>query len=128
MKLTKTLTLGLAAFATVLALGGTADAGDAKKGKKVFKKCKACHDMKPGKNKVGPSLHGVIGRASATVEKFKYSDAMKAAGLTWDKETITSYLKDPKGFVPKNKMAFAGLKKQKDIDNVIAYIEAESAK
>ena len=123
----KTLSLGIATLAIAFAAAaGTAEAGDVKKGKKVFKKCKACHDMKPGKNKVGPSLHGVVGRAAGAVEKFKYSKAMKASGLTWDKATITAYLKDPKGFVPKNKMAFKGLKKDADIENVIAYIEDKS--
>ncbi|GAB6052395.1 cytochrome c family protein [Magnetospira thiophila] len=125
MKLTHTLTLGLAAFATVLAVG-SANAADLKNGKKVFKKCKACHEVKQGKNKVGPSLYGVVGRASASIDDFKYSDAMKAAGKTWDEATIAEYLKDPKAFVPGNKMAFPGLKKDDDIADVIAYIEEES--
>lgn len=100
--------------------------GDAAAGKKVFNKCKVCHSLEAGENKIGPSLAGVVGRAAGTVEGFKYSDAMKEAGLTWDEETLDKYLADPKGFIPGNKMAFAGLKKEADRENVIAYIESES--
>ena len=79
-------------------------------------------------NKIGPNLHGIIGRAAGTAEGFNYSEAMKSSGLTWDEATIEKYLRDPKGFVPKNKMAFAGLKKDSDLANVLAYIKEESAK
>ncbi len=98
--------------------------GDAAAGKKVFNKCKVCHSLAEGENKIGPSLAGVVGRAAGTVEGFKYSDAMKESGLTWDEATLDQYLADPKGFVPGNKMAFVGLKKEDDRENVIAYIEA----
>ena len=121
------LTLAIAAFA--LALASPATAGDAKKGKKVFKKCKACHALKAGKNKVGPSLYGVFGRTSGTLADFtKFSDAMKSAGIVWSKETIAAYLKDPKGYIPKNKMTLKAMKKDADIANVIAYIEKEVGK
>ena len=96
-------------------------------GEKVFKKCKACHYVDKEKNKVGPWLKGVVGRKAASVEGFKYSDAMKAKGaegLVWTKENLAQYLKAPKAFVPKNKMAFAGLKKDEDIQAVIAYLES----
>lgn len=104
--------------------------GDAAAGAKVYKKqCKKCHKLSSNMKKaVGPNLYGVVGRAAGAVEKFKYSKAMKASGLTWDAETIDKYLADPKGFVPKNKMAFKGLKKEADRTNVIAYIIEESAK
>ena len=117
------------------ALAGNAlalDAGDAAAGAKVFKKCQACHSIVAADgNKIGPNLHGVIGRKAGTHEGFNYSDAMKAAGeagTTWDEATIEKYLRDPKGFVPKNKMAFAGIKKDSDLANVIAYLKEESAK
>ncbi|MCB1882913.1 MAG: cytochrome c family protein [Geminicoccaceae bacterium] len=115
--LTATAVLGIA-------LGGSASAqeGDAAAGKKVFNKCKACHVVDKEQNRVGPYLHGVIGRKSGTAEGFKYSDAMKGADITWDDETIGAYLKDPKGYVPGNKMAFAGLKKDEDVANVLAYL------
>ncbi len=102
-------------------------AGDPAKGKKVFNKCKACHFADKEKNKVGPHLVGIVGRPVAAVEGFKYSDAMKAKAAeigTWTKENLAKYLANPKGFVPGNKMAFAGLKKPEDVANVIAYLES----
>lgn len=101
-------------------------AGDVKKGKKVFKKCKACHKIKEGKNGAGPTLFKVIGRDAAQVDGFKYSPAMTESGLTWDVATLTEYLKAPKKLVPKTSMSFAGLKKEKDIENLIAYLNDAS--
>ena len=101
--------------------------GDAAAGKKVFNKCKACHFVDREKNKVGPYLKGVVGRKAAAVEGFKYSDSMKAKaaeGLTWTEENLAAYLKAPKKFIPGNKMAFAGLKKDEDVANVIAYLKS----
>ena len=99
-------------------------------GEKVFKKCKACHQVGEGAvNKVGPVLNGLVGRAAGAEEGFKYSPAFKdkaAEGLVWDEANIAAYLQDPKNFIPKNKMSFAGLKKDEDIAAVIAYIEAQS--
>lgn len=116
-------------------LGGSAmalEAGDAAAGAKVFAKCRACHSAVAAEgNKIGPNLHGVIGRHAGAVEGFNYSDAMKTAGengIVWDEATIAKYLHDPKGFVPKNKMAFVGLKKDSEIANVIAYLKEEGAK
>lgn len=98
--------------------------GDPEKGAKVFRKCKACHAMEAGKHKLGPSLHGVFGRVSGSVADFtKYSKAMKAAAVVWDDETLDAYLKAPKKFIKGGRMAFAGLKKQKDRDDVIAYLK-----
>jgi len=116
----------MAAVTLALGIGTAQAAGDAAKGKKVYKKCKACHTLKAGKNRVGPSLHGVIGRKAAAVPKYKYSKAMKNSGLVWDDANLRGYLKSPKKFLPKNKMAFRGLKKNKDIDNVLAYIAEQS--
>ena len=101
--------------------------GDAKKGKKVFNKCKACHVVDKEKNRVGPHLVGIMGRTAGAVEKFKYSKAMKAAaedGLVWIDETMAAFLKAPKKYIKGTKMAFAGLKKQSDVDNIIAYLKA----
>jgi len=101
--------------------------GDAAAGQKVFNQCKACHDVEKGVNKVGPTLKGVVGRKAASVPDYKYSDAMiakGAEGVVWDEATLTAYLPDPKAFVPKTKMAFAGLKKPEDVANVIAYLAA----
>lgn len=112
-----------------LASGSAHAAGDADAGKKVFTKCMVCHDATSPKDKIGPSLHGVIGRTAGTLPSFesKYSDAMKkagAAGLVWDETNITEYIKAPKEKIPGNKMAFVGLKNDADIANVIAYLEA----
>ena len=97
--------------------------GDAAAGEKVFKKCKACHSLEEGKKKVGPSLFGVTGKAAGAVEGFKYSKAMMESGLTWDDETLAKYLTKPKALVPKTKMSFAGLKKEKQRKSLIAYLK-----
>lgn len=106
-------------------------AGDAIAGKKVFNKCIACHDAKTEKNKIGPSLLGVVGRTAGALESYesKYSDNMKeagAGGLVWDEANLTAYLRDPKAVIPKGKMAFPGLKDDADLANVIAYLSADS--
>ena len=113
-------------FAVAMAFSQTAFAGDAAKGKKVFAKCKACHTMKAGNNKLGPSLHGIMGRKAASVPKFRYSKAMKASGLTWDDDTMRKFLAKPKKFVKGTRMSFAGIKKQKQMDNLMAYIKEAS--
>jgi len=96
--------------------------GDAAAGKSVFNKCAICHSPALGKNSVGPSLFGVVGRHSASVEGFKYSDAMKAANKTWDEATLDVYLTDPKAMIPGTKMTFPGLAKAEDRANLIAYL------
>ena len=99
-------------------------AGDPEKGMKTFKKCKACHSAEAGKNKVGPSLFGVFGRQAGIVTDYKYSKAMlaKAPEIVWNTESLDAWLMKPKKFIPKTKMGFPGLKKQKDRDNIIAYL------
>ena len=101
-------------------------AGDAAKGETFAARCKACHTFeKGGPNKVGPHLFGVVGRPIASVAEFSYSDAMKAfgdGGKVWDAATIDTYLADPKGTIPGNKMAFPGVKNEGDRANLIAYL------
>ena len=116
------------ATAALAALGGTAVAradGDVAKGEKVFAKCKTCHEIATDKNKVGPTLQGVIGRKPGTVPGFKYSEAMMASGVTWDATTIAEYIKQPKDFIAGNKMAFPGLKKEDEIENLVAFLQAK---
>ncbi len=107
----------------------SANAQDAAAGQKTYAQCRACHSLEAGKNGLGPSLKGVIGRKAASVEGFKtYSPAMQKSGVTWTEDNIKKYLADPKGFIPGNRMVYAGLKKSEDVENVIAYIKQESAK
>ena len=99
-------------------------AGDAALGEKVFVKCKACHQIGEGAhNAVGPELNGLIGRHSASIPDYSYSEAMKSSNIVWDEATFKDYIKDPKARVPGTKMAFAGLSKQSDIDNLTAYLK-----
>jgi len=121
------LKIALAAALVVLVPSMAMAGGDAEHGKKVFKKCKACHYADKEKNKVGPYLKGVVGRKTASIEGFKYSPAMKAKGaegLVWTEENLDKYLTKPKAFVPKNKMSFNGLKKEKDRADVIEYLKS----
>ena len=113
----------IALITLALASSAALAEGDADKGKKVFNKCKTCHVVDAEKNKVGPHLVGIMGRTAGAVDGFKYSDAMKSAGITWDEETIAAYLADPKGYIKGNKMAFVGLKKEDQIEDVIAYLK-----
>ena len=101
-------------------------AGDVEAGAKVFKKCKACHYADREKHRTGPHLVNLIGRTAGSLEDYKkYSKAMKASGIVWNEETLTDYLRAPKKYIKGTKMAFVGLKKDADIENVIAYLMAE---
>ncbi len=117
--------LSIALLATMVASPALAS-GDVEAGKKVFKKCLACHTVDNSTKKTsGPSLDNVFGRTAGTLEGFKYSKAMVAAGaegLVWTEETMAQWLTKPKDLVSKSKMAFAGLKKEGDIENVEAYL------
>lgn len=119
--------LGLSACIALQPSGAFAE-GDAAAGKNVYKKCVACHDVTAEKNKVGPHLVGIIGRVAALAEGFKYSDALKAKGaegFMWSEENLATYLKKPKDFIPGIKMAFAGIKDDAEIANLIAYLKAD---
>lgn len=100
------------------------------KGEKVFKKCKACHMVgENAKNKVGPHLNGAMGRKVGGLEDYKYSKAMAAKGeegLVWNDDTMDAYLEAPRKYVPKTKMAFAGLRKEADREAIIAYLKTYS--
>lgn len=111
-------------IAVFIAVGSLAQAeGDAALGKKVFRKCAACHSDNPTKRKPGPHLQAISGRPAAAVEGFRYSPALKESGLVWDDETLRAFLADPKATVPRTKMAFPGLRKDEDLDNIIAYLK-----
>ncbi len=122
MNSAKLLALG-AAIAISFAATTASAAGDVKKGEKVFKKCKSCHTVKQGgKNKIGPNLFGITGKKAATTEGFKYSKAMTAADITWDDASLDEFIKKPKKYLKGTKMSFAGVKKEKQRINLIAYL------
>ena len=115
------MTIGLA----TQTFANDAFAGDIEAGEKIFKKCKACHIVNAEKNKTGPHLVGIIGRPAAAVESYKkYSKALKNSNLVWDETTLDAYLEKPRKFLKGTKMVFAGLKKEKDRQNVIAYLKS----
>ncbi|MFC6688723.1 c-type cytochrome [Jhaorihella thermophila] len=97
---------------------------DVEKGKKLFKKCVACHKTEEGANATGPYLYGVVGRPVAGVAGFNYSDAMKAHGGEWTPEELFAFLESPKNYIPGNKMTFKGLSKPEDRANIIAYLDS----
>lgn len=103
---------------------------DVDKGKKVFRKCKACHEVSKEKNKVGPHLVNLIGRKAGSLEGYKFSKAMKDKGadegLVWTEEILLEYLVKPKDYVKGTKMAFPGLKKEEDRINLVAYLKTFS--
>jgi cytochrome c len=99
------------------------DKGDPAAGKTVFNKCLACHSIGEGaKNKVGPELNGLNGRKTGTAPDYSYSDANKNSGITWNEEQFEDYIKDPKAKIPGTKMIFPGLKNEKEIKDIWAYI------
>ena len=96
-------------------------------GQKVFKKCSACHSIKKGgRNNIGPALYGVLGRNMGAVEAYKYSKALLAFGKDWTFEEMNNFLIKPTSYIKGTKMAFAGLKKEKDRASVILYMNANS--
>ncbi len=104
--------------------GATHAAGDPANGEKLFKtKCAICHTVEAGKNKVGPSLAGVVGRKAGSVEGFHYSAANKSSELTWDEATLDKYLTSPKDVVKGTTMAFPGLKDAQERADLIAYLK-----
>lgn len=108
----------------LLALSPAARAdGDPANGEKLFRQCKSCHTVEAGKNRVGPTLHGVFGRKAGAVEDFKgYSDGLKSSGIVWDAKTLDPYLNNPKAVIPDSRMVFAGVTKPEDRADLIAYL------
>ena len=114
------------AFAGALFFLGAeqAPAEDAAAGERVFAQCRACHQMgETAKNAVGPVLNGLFGRPAGTVEGYNYSAANKNSGITWDEAVFREYIKDPKAKIPGTKMVYAGLKDEKRIDDLVAYLK-----
>ncbi|MEZ5905985.1 MAG: cytochrome c family protein [Geminicoccaceae bacterium] len=97
-------------------------AGDPEAGKELFRQCQACHVVDAEQNRTGPHLVGIMGRPAGAVADFNYSAAMANSGIVWDETTLAEYLANPKEYVPGNKMAFVGLRKPEQIQDVIAYL------
>lgn len=97
--------------------------GDATEGAKAYRKCAVCHDIRPGKSKIGPSMHGVFGRKAAGAPNFRFSPALEKAEFVWNEETLDRYLENPRKMVPGTRMAFAGLRSKKEREDVIAYLK-----
>lgn len=108
----------------ILCATAAAGAGDPKAGEVIFKRCFACHMVgEDAKTRVGPVLNGLIGRKAGTYEGFKYTEANKNSGLVWDEATLAIYLKNPRAAIPGTSMTFPGIKKDQEIDDLIAYLK-----
>ena len=116
--------------AAAAAAGGAVEyasfTGDAAAGEKVFAACRTCHVFDEGVNRVGPSLHKIVGRKSGSVPGYSYSEANKGSGVTWTADVLFKYLENPKAFMPGTKMAYPGVKDAQDRANLVAYLEAQS--
>ena len=114
----------LAGAALLAAATQPARAQDAAAGEKVYAQCRACHQVgETAKNLVGPALNGVIGQKAGTHEGYSYSAAMKDSGLTWNEATFAEYIQNPRAKVPGTKMIYAGLKDEKRIADLLAYLK-----
>lgn len=102
---------------------GAATPAEIEAGKTTFKKCALCHTNEAGKNKIGPSLFGIVGRKSGSLDSYNYSDAMKSFNHTWDEQTLDTYLSDPHATVPGTKMIFLGIKDKTERADLIDYLE-----
>jgi len=114
-------TVGAAAALGFAAVSTIALAADPEHGKQLFQACAACHTDRP--DALGPSLRGVVGRKSAALEDYRYSNPMKRANLIWDEDNLRAYVANPQAKVPGNRMPFGGLHDPKDVDDVIAFLK-----
>jgi len=113
----------LAVLAALMFLVTPARGADVAAGQAVFSRCKICHTVDAGgRNIVGPNLHGIFGRKAGTLDKFAYSDAMRDSGIVWNDETLSKYLRDPKGFIPGDRMAFPGIEDEAQLADLLAYL------
>lgn len=106
---------------------GAPMSGDTVRGQRIFAQCATCHSPDAGVNRVGPSLHGIIGRRAGSVAGFRYSDANRNSGATWSEQELFTYLENPRARVPGTTMAFVGLRNPQQRADVIAYLKANAA-
>lgn len=105
-----------------------AAAQDAKAGEKVFAQCRVCHQVgEKARNAVGPILNGLFGRTSGTIEGYNYSEANKKAEIVWTEESFAEYIRNPRAMIPGTKMIYAGLKDDKRIQELIAFLKQYDA-
>jgi cytochrome c len=97
--------------------------GDAARGEKKFGDCAACHKLEAGANNVGPSLHGLFTRKAGEIADFRYSPAIKRSGIVWTPQTLDTFIADPQGLVPGNRMPYAGIASAGDRADLIAYLQ-----
>jgi cytochrome c len=108
-------------FLVLTLFATSAAAADAGNGKVLYQTCAACHTERP--DALGPSLKGVVGRKSAALEDFRYSNPMKRANIVWDEDNLRAYIKDPQARVKGNRMPYGGLTEAKEVDDIIAYLK-----
>lgn len=119
----RTIAAGSLALAVLFTATQALAAGDPVSGKAAFARCAVCHKVtKNGGNGLGPNLFGIGGRKAASAAGFTYSSAMKNSGITWSDDQLKAYVADPKGKVPGNRMAFAGISNADQVENVVAYL------
>lgn len=127
MKTTVLACVIVAASALAGRMAAAADAADANHGAQVFGACASCHSLTPGRNLTGPSLAGIWGRKAGSLETFhRYSSALTSSGVVWDATTLDAWLKDPAQFIPGTGMRFAGIKKDSDRSDLIAFLQEVS--
>lgn len=125
MTVTSTLPFVIACVALAPAQEACAEGGNVSRGKSVFEEnCSVCHSVMAGKNKFGPSLHGVVGRPAGSITDFNYSAAMKKCGQVWSTEALNAYIANPKKVVPGNRMPFDGLPDEKDREDLITFLSS----
>ena len=128
MKMNFAVAALIAAVPFVSVAPAMAEDGDPAAGKTAFNQCRACHQVGPeAKNSVGPILNGVVGRKAGEEPGYNYSDANKSSGLTWDEATLREYLKNPRAKVPGTKMVFPGITREKQLEDLLAYLKGIKA-
>jgi len=113
-----------AAASLLLTAGAAQAAGDAARGEKLFQECRACHSVERGATgAMGPSLYGVFGRKSGSLDDFRYSPAFKRSDIVWNAQTLSAYIADPQKAIPANRMPYAGLPGERDRADLLQYLQ-----